>query len=301
MLRDRRRHTVATATDPRRPALVQPMISLESDRDHGQNKAVSVKNVHRLDAVAKPAPATQPPSAPPQIPWPEVAAAGDPAPQTLARLIRVEHGLHVLSVGPTAGPQDVLEGIALPAIQITSPPSNRFDPVEIMTAWNDTGAWLGRNGGVVVLRSPPGGGNLLITAYTEPGAPPAFPDDIEVRPIDRPSQPAPRRGPRPGPTAASGRMQTPLRLRLRWSPQRTHARPTFGSHCTLRARATAASRLAAGSGISAGASRSRRSASHPAASSRRRTSNTRRSAPKAARPNGLPTESCAAPADVGCR
>jgi hypothetical protein len=143
------------------------------------------KNVHRLDAATKPAPGASSLSTGPQRPRPELAAASDPVPQTLARLIRVEQGLHVLSVGPTAGSADVLQGIALPAIQITSPPSNRFDPVEIITAWNDTGAWVGKNGGVVVLRSPPGGGNLLITAYTEPDAPPAFPNDIEVRPIDK--------------------------------------------------------------------------------------------------------------------
>jgi hypothetical protein len=151
-----------------------------------------LKNVHRLDAAAKPGPGPAEPSARPQSPLPKVAAATDRVPQTLARLIRVEQGLHILSVGPTAGPSDVLHGIALPAIQITSPPSDRFDPVEIMTAWNDTGAWLGKDGGVVVLRSPPGGGNLLITAYTEPGAPPAFPDDIEVRPIDQPTPPSRR-------------------------------------------------------------------------------------------------------------
>ena len=38
------------------------------------------------------------------------------------------------------------------------------------------------------VRSPPGGGNVPITAYAEPGAPPAFPDDIEVRPIDQVSR-----------------------------------------------------------------------------------------------------------------
>jgi hypothetical protein len=143
------------------------------------------KSVHRLDADDNPASVSSPASIRSQQPRQELAATSDPAPQTFARLIQVEQGLHVLSVGPTAGTSNVLHGIALPAIQITSPPSNRFDPVEITTAWNDTGAWLGKDGGVVVLRSPPGGGNLLITAYTEPGAPPAFPGGIEVRSIDQ--------------------------------------------------------------------------------------------------------------------
>ena len=119
----------------------------------------------------------------PVLPLPN--PSNDVVPQSLARLIRVDPGLHVLTVGPMAGLSHPLEGIALPAIQISSPPSDRFDPVEIMTAWNDTGAWLGSSGGVVVLRSPPGGGNLLITAYAEPGAPPAFPEEIDVRPLER--------------------------------------------------------------------------------------------------------------------
>ncbi len=143
------------------------------------------KNVHRLDAPAKPTAITPTPLAWSQTASPKTDAASDPVPQTSARLIRVEHGLHVLLVGPTAGRVGVLEGIALPAIQISSPPSDRFDPVEIITTWNDTGAWLGKNGGVVVLRAPPGGGELLITAYAEPGGPPAFPHDIEVRTIDQ--------------------------------------------------------------------------------------------------------------------
>jgi hypothetical protein len=171
-----------------------------------QAKPAPVKTTRRrLSVAAKPAPPAPAPPALPQTSSPELAdASSNTVPQTLARLFRVEHGLHVLSVGPTAGSAGVLEGIALPAIQITSPPSNRFDPVEIMTTWNDTGAWLGKNGGVVVLRSPPGGGNLLITAYTEPGAPPAFPDNIEVRPID---QPTPLSG-----RAEADRVLVPLRL-----------------------------------------------------------------------------------------
>jgi hypothetical protein len=139
----------------------------------------SVKKPRRVVAV----PAAVKPVPPP--PAASIEPAGDPAPQTASRLIRVETGLHVLTIGPTPGTSKALEGIALPAIQISSPPSDRFDPVEIMTAWNDTGAWLGQDGGVVVLRVPPGGGSLLITAYAEPGAAPAFPAEIDVRPLDR--------------------------------------------------------------------------------------------------------------------
>jgi hypothetical protein len=105
-------------------------------------------------------------------------------PQAAARLARVEAGLHVLSIGPIGTSAGDDAAVALPAIQVTSPPSSRFDPVEIITEWNESGAWLGAGGGVVVLRSPPGGGYVLITAYAEAGALAALPDDIALCPID---------------------------------------------------------------------------------------------------------------------
>jgi hypothetical protein len=105
-------------------------------------------------------------------------------PQACSRLTRVEAGLHVLSIGPIGASTNEEATVTLPAIQVTSPPSNRFDPVEIITEWNDSGAWLGAGGGVVVLRSPPGGGYVLITAYAAADAPAALPDDIALRPIE---------------------------------------------------------------------------------------------------------------------
>jgi hypothetical protein len=108
----------------------------------------------------------------------------DATPQACARLVRVVAGLHVLSIGPIDANADDDAAVALPAIQVTSPPSNRFDPVEIITEWNDSGAWLGAGGGVVVLRSPPGGGQVLITGYAEAGTAATLPDDIALRPIN---------------------------------------------------------------------------------------------------------------------
>ena len=110
---------------------------------------------------------------------------GDAALQACSRLMRVAAGLHALTIGPVDANADDAAAVALPAIQVTSPPSNRFDPVDIITEWNDSGAWLGAGGGVVVLRAPPGGGYVLITAYAATGAPAALPDDIELRPIER--------------------------------------------------------------------------------------------------------------------
>lgn len=151
--------------------------------------AVSVKRARRVAEVVKQLPAGA-----------EIAPAIARAPQTSARLIKVEPGLHVLSLGATDGTASILEGIALPAIQIASPPSNLFDPVEIITAWNEGGAWLGKSGGVVVLRSPPGGGQVLITAYAAPDEMAVLSAEIGVRPLER-SGPAALAAARIGPPA----------------------------------------------------------------------------------------------------
>jgi hypothetical protein len=111
--------------------------------------------------------------------------AADATPQAHARLVRVEAGLHVLTIGPIGTGSDDAADVALPAIQVASPPSNRFDPVDIITEWGDPGAWLGTDGGTVVLRSPPGGGYVLVTTYAPPGALAALPCDIALRPIGR--------------------------------------------------------------------------------------------------------------------
>ena len=58
-------------------------------------------------------------------------------------------------------------------------------------------AWLGKEGGLVVLRSPPGGGQVLVTAYGDDA--PSMLGRIAVRPLERSSTGSrqERRAPRP--------------------------------------------------------------------------------------------------------
>src|SRR5260370_13073583 len=76
------------------------------------------------------------------------------------------------------------------AIQISAAPSEDSDPVEIVAGSGEFGPWLGPEGGTVVVRSPPGGGWVLITGY---GAPDEMlaPLEVEIRRLGRPSRAPP--------------------------------------------------------------------------------------------------------------
>ncbi len=104
----------------------------------------------------------------------------------VTRLIRLDAGLFALGIGPVGGAHPYsASGITLPCIQVTSPPSSEFDAVEIFGAWNDNGAWLGAEGGTVVLRVPPGGGQVLATLFTGPGFSTTELDDVSILRLDQ--------------------------------------------------------------------------------------------------------------------
>lgn len=73
----------------------------------------------------------------------------------------------------------------LPAIQVSAAPNGGGSFVEIIGNEGYGEAWLGRDGGTIVVRSPPGGGHVLVTAFGDCGQA-AVPPRVEVRPLDRP-------------------------------------------------------------------------------------------------------------------
>jgi hypothetical protein len=134
-----------------------------------------------------------------------IDVSADPGPLSVAaRMFCLSQGLYSLSIDSVGSPAYSRRGISLPCIQLTSPPSSAFDPVDILTAWDDQGAWLGPDGGTVVVRSPPGGGQVLVTLYDEIAADSAVLAAIDVRRLDRPRpdpahlQPPPPTEPAPG-------------------------------------------------------------------------------------------------------
>jgi hypothetical protein len=136
-------------------------------------------------------------------PNPASAPAGAAAaPRATARIIKLDQGLYAISIGAVGDAAAIVAGIVVPAIQVSAPPSDEYDPIEIVATTGDLGSWLGHEGGAVVVRAPVGGGNLLLTSYGMPEQA-AAPLEIVIRRLDR--LPAEERGmaaaelPRPAP------------------------------------------------------------------------------------------------------
>jgi hypothetical protein len=104
---------------------------------------------------------------------------------TAASVIRLEEGLYALGIGPMPRLPDRSPHVALPAILLSAPPARRNGCVEIIGTSDDDAGWIGRDGGTVVVKSPPGGGDLWVTAYGPPECAMALPL-VEPRRLDRP-------------------------------------------------------------------------------------------------------------------
>jgi hypothetical protein len=64
-----------------------------------------------------------------------------------------------------------------------APDSGGAASVELLGT-TGAGSWIGPEGGLVLLRGPPGGGHVLVTSYMPPGQP-AVPLDIDLRPLEQ--------------------------------------------------------------------------------------------------------------------
>src|SRR5271167_4850858 len=96
-----------------------------------------------------------------------------------ASIVRLEEGLYALDISATTKLPSRRSGVALPAIHLSAPPAGRLGSVEIMGTSGHATTWIGHDGGTVVVKSPPGGGNLWVTAY-------GFPDEAVVPPLVEP-------------------------------------------------------------------------------------------------------------------
>ena len=103
---------------------------------------------------------------------------------TPARLLRLDQGLYAVEIGETTAPDGEISGLMLPVIQISAPPGDRDESVEIIGTSNGGVSWLAQDGGTVIVRSPSGGGHVLVAAYGPPEQVPDLPR-VEVRRLDR--------------------------------------------------------------------------------------------------------------------
>ena len=103
----------------------------------------------------------------------------------MVSVVRLGQGLHVLEIGEARTPSMRISGLILPAIQVSAAPNGEKPPVDIIGAGGGGEAWLGRDGGTIVVRSPSDGGHVLVTALGPPDEVPVLPH-IEVRRLDGP-------------------------------------------------------------------------------------------------------------------
>ena len=91
-------------------------------------------------------------------------------PSAMAGLIALEQGLYALDIGETVGPRDQLAGFGMPIVQVSAVSVGRDRSAEIIGMSGPGDTWLGREGGTVIVKSPPGGGHVLVTSYGPAGA-----------------------------------------------------------------------------------------------------------------------------------
>ncbi|MBV8122194.1 MAG: hypothetical protein JO081_19915 [Alphaproteobacteria bacterium] len=100
-----------------------------------------------------------------------------------ARMVRLEPGLYALDVAAAIDGGDEGGEITLPAVHVSTPPSQRDSRAEIFGSGSKDTCWLGVENGTVIIRAPDTGGYVLITTY-EDAHRPSSPREIVVRRIE---------------------------------------------------------------------------------------------------------------------
>ncbi len=135
-----------------------------------------------------------------------------------ARLIVLGEGLYALGLGGMTHGANAAAGVALPAVHVSAPPSDDYDLVEIATSSGELANWFGAESGAVVVKSPPGGGVVMLTVYGPAEAAAAL--TVDVRRLDAPHGAVPppaatrREPPRPAPAAATREIRSEIVLHI---------------------------------------------------------------------------------------
>jgi hypothetical protein len=98
---------------------------------------------------------------PPQQSSPEAPSVA----VTTVRMLRVDEGLYALRIGAIAGDPSEIAGMVVPVAHISAPFAEDGNGVEIIASFPRKGPWLDKAGGTVILRSPTGGGLIIVTVY----------------------------------------------------------------------------------------------------------------------------------------
>ncbi len=126
-------------------------------------------------------PADTAPESPPQ------PAAAEPAAVAVAavRMVRVDEGLYALRVGELTGAVSEVGGMVVPVAQVSAPFAEDGNGIEIVASFPRRGSWIERTGGTQILRSPAGGGYVVVTVYADAQAQHTSPT-IDLQRLDGP-------------------------------------------------------------------------------------------------------------------
>jgi len=109
-----------------------------------------------------------------------------PVAVTAVRMVAVDEGLYALRIGEIGGEGGAISGIEFPVAQVSAPFAEDGNGPEIVASFPRRGPWLGREGGTVIIRSPAGGGHVIVTAYG-PAERSAVPLALDLRRLDGPA------------------------------------------------------------------------------------------------------------------
>jgi hypothetical protein len=101
-------------------------------------------------------------------------------------MVAVDEGLYALRIGQIGKASGAVSGIEFPVAQVSAPFAEDGNGPEIVASFPRRGPWLGPEGGTVIIRSPAGGGHVIVTAYG-PAEQSAVPLALDLRRLDGPA------------------------------------------------------------------------------------------------------------------
>jgi hypothetical protein len=98
-------------------------------------------------------------------------------------MVAVDEGLYALRIGKIGGEAGAISGMEFPVAQVSTPFTEDGNGPEIVASFPRRGPWLGSEGGTVIIRSPAGGGHVIVTAYG-PAGQSEIPLALDLRRLD---------------------------------------------------------------------------------------------------------------------
>src|ERR1051325_8917978 len=112
---------------------------------------------------------TKAPTSPAIAPAPAPLAEAPSVAVTAVRMLNLDEGLYALRVGGIGGRSGGVAGMALPVAHVSAPFAEDGNGIEIVASFPRRGPWIEPGGGAGMVRSPIGGGYIVVTVYGQSG------------------------------------------------------------------------------------------------------------------------------------